>query len=138
MGFFDWLLGRKPTHREPHNPPYGPSAGDLTSFPMPGTEGRSKPPRPVDVRPLGEGSPLVSFTSDKALMIMDVDTFEYTYGDAYNPDPAQQDLDEVTNKVTRVCVLEGAMLRGRAMGGPVLVDSRCRRNPATGGLPADR
>ncbi len=124
MGFFDWLLGRKPTRREPHNPPSGPAAEDVPSFPMPGTQGGSKPPRPLDVMPLGDGSPLVAFKSGEAAMIMDVDTFEYTYGDAHNPDPAQHDLDEVTAKVTRVCVLEGAMLRGRAMGGPVLVDSR--------------
>jgi tetratricopeptide (TPR) repeat protein len=123
MGFFDWLLGRKPTRREPENPACGPAAEDLPSFPMPGTPGRSKPPRPKDVRPVGEGSPLVAFTSGKALVLMDVDAFEYTYGDADGPDPAQRDLDEVMEKVTRVFVLEGAMLRGRAMGGPILVDS---------------
>jgi tetratricopeptide (TPR) repeat protein len=124
MGFFDWLLGRRPKRREPENPAYGPAAEVLPSFPMPGTPGRSKRPRPADVRPLGKGSPLVAFTSGKALVIMDVDSFEYTYGDGDGPDPAQRDLDEVMEKVTRVCVLEGAMLRGRAMGGPVLVESR--------------
>jgi tetratricopeptide (TPR) repeat protein len=60
-------------------------------------------------------------------MIMDRDAFDYTYGDADGPDPAQRDLDALLPRITRVCVLEGAMFRGRAMGGPVLIDSRDAR-----------
>jgi tetratricopeptide (TPR) repeat protein len=56
------------------------------------------------------------------MMIMDRDAFDYTYGDADGPDPCQRDLDALLPQVTRVCVLEGAMFRGRAMGGPVLLD----------------
>lgn len=85
-----------------------------------GTRGRSKPPRPESVRQVG---PMVTFVSGAVQMIMDLDAFEYTYGDADGPDPAQRDLDAVLPKVTRVCVLEGAMLQGRAMGGPVLFET---------------
>jgi tetratricopeptide (TPR) repeat protein len=67
---------------------------------------------------------MVTFQQGDVQMIMDQDAFDYTYGDADGPDPAQQDLDALLPRVTRVCVLEGAMLRGRAMGGPVLIDSR--------------
>jgi tetratricopeptide (TPR) repeat protein len=67
---------------------------------------------------------MVTFDNGAVQMIMDLDAFEYTYGDAGGPDPAQRDLDALLPKVTRVCVLEGAMLQGRAMGGPVLLDTR--------------
>jgi tetratricopeptide (TPR) repeat protein len=123
MGFFDWLLGRKPMHPEPENPVEEPAVEDVPFLAALGP-GRPKPPRPTDVRPLWEGSPLVAFTSGNASVIMDLDAFDYTHGDAVKPDPAQGDLDEVMEKVTRVCVLAGAMLRGRAMGGPMLVELR--------------
>jgi tetratricopeptide (TPR) repeat protein len=66
---------------------------------------------------------MVAFDNGAVQMVMDRDAFEYTYGDADGPDPAQRDLDALLPKVTRVCVLEGAMLQGRAMGGPVLFDT---------------
>jgi tetratricopeptide (TPR) repeat protein len=56
------------------------------------------------------------------MVVMDCDTFEYQYGDTEKPDPAQRDLDALLPTVTRICVLEGAMCRGRAMGGRVLID----------------
>jgi tetratricopeptide (TPR) repeat protein len=65
---------------------------------------------------------MVAFQENGMTMIMDWDTFDYTYGDANMPDPAQRDLDAVLPQVTRVCVLDGAMFRGRAMGGRVLLD----------------
>src|SRR5262249_27070640 len=83
-----------------------------------------KQPRPANVQPLGENSPMVAFQQGKAMVIMDRDAFDYTYGDADGPDPAQRDLDTLLPKVTRVCVLEGAMFQGRALGGRGLVDSR--------------
>jgi tetratricopeptide (TPR) repeat protein len=70
---------------------------------------------------------VVAFDNGAVQMIMDRDAFEYTYGDADGPDPAQRDLDALLPRVTRVCVLEGAMLRGRAMGGPVLFETRDAR-----------
>jgi tetratricopeptide (TPR) repeat protein len=84
-------------------------------------------PRPADVQPLWENSPLVSFQQNGSMMVMDRDAFDYTYGDADGPDPAQRDLDALLPNVTRVCVLEGAMFQGRAMGGRVLLDSRDTR-----------
>jgi tetratricopeptide (TPR) repeat protein len=70
---------------------------------------------------------MVTFDNGAVQMIMDLDAFEYTYGDADGPDPAQRDLDALLPKVTRVCVLEGAMLQGRAMGGPVVFETRDAR-----------
>jgi serine/threonine-protein kinase len=67
---------------------------------------------------------MVAFEQNGMMMIMDRDAFDYTYGDRDGPDPAQHDLDDLLPRVTRVCVLEGAMFQGRAMGGPVLLDSR--------------
>jgi tetratricopeptide (TPR) repeat protein len=67
---------------------------------------------------------MVAFRQGHATMIMDRDAFDYTYGDADGPDPAQRDLDALLPRVTRVCVLEGAMFRGRAVGGRVLLDAR--------------
>jgi tetratricopeptide (TPR) repeat protein len=66
---------------------------------------------------------MVTFDNGAAQIIMDLDAFEYTYGDTDGPDPAQRDLDALLPKVTRACVLEGAMLQGRAMGGPVLFET---------------
>lgn len=83
---------------------------------------RAKPPRPEHVQQLGD-SPMVTFQQGDTQVIMDRDAFDYVYGGADGPDPAQRDLDGLWPKVTRVCVLEGAMFRGRAMGGPVLIDS---------------
>ncbi len=79
-------------------------------------------PRPSNVRQLGKNFPLVTFQQGNMTVVMDRDAFDYTYGDADGPDPAQRDLDALLPKVTRVCVLEGAMLRGRAMSGSVLAD----------------
>jgi tetratricopeptide (TPR) repeat protein len=67
---------------------------------------------------------MVAFEQGGTLVITDRDTFDYTYGDADGPDPAQRDLDAILPGVTRVCVLEGAMFQGRAMGGQVLLDVR--------------
>jgi tetratricopeptide (TPR) repeat protein len=66
---------------------------------------------------------MLAFPQGNAVVVMDEDAFDYRYGDADGPDPAQQDLDALWPKVTRICVLEGAMFKGRAMGGPVLIDS---------------
>lgn len=85
-----------------------------------GPRRREKMPRPERVEQIG---PMVSFMNGAVMMLMDLDDFEYTYGDADGPDPSQRDLDALLPKVTRVCVLEGAMLQGRAMGGPVLFDT---------------
>ncbi len=67
---------------------------------------------------------MVAFRQGEMTVLMDRDAFDYTYGDASGPDPDQRDLDALLPGVTRVCVLEGAMFRGRAMGGPVMVDVR--------------
>src|SRR5262245_35343506 len=60
-------------------------------------------------------SPMVAFLQGNVQMLMDRDAFDYTYGDADGPDPAQRDLDELLPRVTRVCVLEGAIFQGRAL-----------------------
>jgi tetratricopeptide (TPR) repeat protein len=82
---------------------------------------RTKLPRPENVRQFG---PLVGFSNGAVFVTMDREAFDYTYGDADGPDPAQKDLDALLPNVTHVCVLEGAMYQGRAMGGPVLLDTR--------------
>src|SRR5262249_50075598 len=116
------LLGRPPdTPRA--NAPEVPA--EPTGLPMPPNtraSQRRKMPRPADVKPLGANSPMVAFQQANAMVIRDRDAFDYTYGDADGPDPAQRDLDALLPKVTRVCVLEGAMFQGRAMTGKVLFD----------------
>lgn len=83
--------------------------------------GRSQRPRPERVQPVGgDDSPLVAVEQDGATLLMDRDAYDYLYGDADGPDPAQRDLDDLMPRVTRVRVLEGALYRGRAMGGSVL------------------
>lgn len=97
-----------------------PSETPTADAPRPG---RARPPRPERVQPVGgDDSPLVTFEQNGAAILMDRDAFDYLYGDADGPDPAQRDLDALLPRVTRVCVLEGALYRGRAMGGPVLLD----------------
>src|SRR5438876_4156726 len=87
-----------------------------------GAPQRRKLPRPANVQQLGENSPMVAFEQGNQMVVMDRDAFDYTYGDADGPDPAQRDLDTLLPKVTRVCVLAGAMFRGRAMTGKVLLE----------------
>jgi tetratricopeptide (TPR) repeat protein len=65
---------------------------------------------------------MVAFPQGNSTVVMDRDAFDYTYGDADGPDPAQQDLDALLAKITRVCVLDAAMFRGRTMSGKVLLD----------------
>src|SRR5262249_47297340 len=85
-------------------PPRGESSG---------ARGRSKLRRPENVQQFG---PMVSFNQGQMSMIMDRDAFDYIYREADGPDPAQRDLDTLLPQVTHVCVLEGAILQGRAMG----------------------
>jgi tetratricopeptide (TPR) repeat protein len=98
--------------------------GERQDDPQNGGGRRQKLPRPVEVQQLGENSPMVAFLQGNMQVIMDRDAFDYTYGSADGPDPAQRDLDALLPRVTRVCVLAGAMFQGRAMGGPVLIDAR--------------
>jgi tetratricopeptide (TPR) repeat protein len=114
MGLLDWLLRRKRPRAQPSITP-GSEEPDASE--------ECIPLRPENVQELGENSPLVFFQQNGAGVIMDRDAFDYTYGESRGPDPAQRDLDALLSLVTRVCVLEGAMLRGRAMGGPVLLDT---------------
>jgi serine/threonine-protein kinase len=112
----------EPPARSPRPP--DPLLFDVPAEP-PARSPRHKLPRPDDVVSIGgEDSPLVSFCDGRAVTIMDRDAFDYTYGDADGPDPCQRDLDDVLPRVSRVCVLEGPLYRGRAMGGEVLADVR--------------
>jgi tetratricopeptide (TPR) repeat protein len=138
MGLLDWLFGHKRQRDEPatssaRGTPGGSrrakaaqSEGDeVLGFDAPlFMAGRATGHPPEDVKELGDGSPLVFFQQGNMTMIMDRDAFDYVYGDAKGPDPAQHDLDDLLPRVTRVCVLEGAMFRGRPMGGRVLLDTR--------------
>src|SRR5262249_54180833 len=63
------------------------------------TCGRRKLPRPAQVQQLGN-SPMLVFQQGNAQMMMDRVAFDYTYGDADGPDPAQRDLDELLPRVT--------------------------------------
>src|SRR5437899_3807105 len=90
----------------------------------PGVARRSKLPRPADVKQLAENSPMVAFQQGGVTVMMDTDAFDYTYGDAEGPDPAQRDLDALLTRATRICVLEGPMFQGRAVGGQILLDLR--------------
>jgi tetratricopeptide (TPR) repeat protein len=134
MGLLDWFRGRKRSSRgtltsaaqagEPESqtvPGPDPVAGCPSA--SSGAPWELKPPRPEDVHPL-EGTPLVAFKQGKANVLTDRDSFDYWYGTTRGPDPAQGDLDGLLPSVTRVCVLERGMFRGRAMGGPVLLDER--------------
>jgi len=76
------------------------------------------------VKQLAENSPMVAFQQGGVTVMMDTDAFDYTYGDAEGPDPAQRDLDALLTRATRICVLEGPMFQGRAVGGQILLDLR--------------
>jgi tetratricopeptide (TPR) repeat protein len=116
MGLFRHLLARLFGKPAVANGGHGLGTSERTTRPR-----SKKLPRPRDVKPVGI-SPFVSFTQGGAVVLMDRDAFEYTYGDADGPDPAQRDLEKLLPGVTRICVLSGAMLGGRAMGGDVLLD----------------
>ena len=126
MGLLDWLFRREPARREPTivPPPASPRERAKREDSDPGSNAQepSKRPRPVKVQAVSENSPIVLVEDGKSAYVMDRDAYDYAYGDARGPDPAQRDLDATLPKVTRVCVLDGAMLQGHAMGGRVLVD----------------
>jgi tetratricopeptide (TPR) repeat protein len=113
MGLLDRLIDRFRMR-------LGPSS--RTRREGPGDWLRSLPSRPEDIQQQGENSPIVVFRHGKTTIVLDRDAFDYAYPGARGPDPSQRDLDAVLPGVTRVCVLGGAMVRGRAMGGPVLFD----------------
>jgi tetratricopeptide (TPR) repeat protein len=125
MGFFRDLLARWFGGARPPRAAARP-AGEAGLPPeveaAAGKRWRAKKLRPKEVIPLGENSPMVAFVEGGATVVMDRDSFDYTYGDADGPDPAQRDLDELLPRVTRVCVLSGGLFRGRALGGDVLLD----------------
>jgi tetratricopeptide (TPR) repeat protein len=122
MGLFDWLFGRPAPAPASAEPAGAPEPAQTTEHA--GASRRSKLPRPTSVQQLGEHSPLVAFEQNGAMVLMDRDAFDYTYGDADGPDPAQADLDAVLPTITRVCVMDGAMFQGHALGGRVLIETR--------------
>ncbi len=66
---------------------------------------------------------MVMFEQDNMQVVMDRDAFDYNYGDTDGSDPSQRALDALLPTVTRVCVLDGPMFQGRAMGGKVMLDT---------------
>jgi tetratricopeptide (TPR) repeat protein len=55
-------------------------------------------------------------------VVMDREAFEYAFGDTGPPEPAQRDLDALAAGISRICVLEGPMVQGRAPSSKVLID----------------
>ncbi len=125
MGLFNWLFGRETSPPHPESAP--PDATRLPGATPPihqaaGNSRRQKLPQPANVQPMGEDGIMVSFQQGNMSVVMDKDAFDYTYGDAEGPDPAQRDLEDLLPKVSRVCVLDSPMFRGNAMSGRLLAD----------------
>ena len=81
--------------------------------------------RPTDARRVGD-TPMMCFRGEDGwVYLLDLDAFEYHYGDQSQqlPDPLQRDLDALLPRVTRVRVRSGGMLQGRALAWPVLIDT---------------
>jgi Tfp pilus assembly protein PilF len=99
MGFFDWLFGKQ-RKTEP------------------------KPPRPKVIAGRDDNSPqLLIDNGNGVVTIMDREMFDYMYGESSAPDPAQRDLDELLPKVTRVRAVASGMIRGRALGSEVVLET---------------
>ena len=77
----------------------------------------------ASIQPVWENGPMVAVQHNGNFIVMDRDNFDYQYGSGDGPDPNQQDLNELFANVSRVCVLSGFMLQGKASGGKVLLDS---------------
>jgi tetratricopeptide (TPR) repeat protein len=120
MGLFHWLFGKQ---RKPEAKPQAePVLPGLPSFSKTGTQ--PKPPRPKVLHGLEENSPYLFIDAgDGAVTIMDREMFDYLYEDCQAPDPSQNRLDEMLQKVTRVRALAGGVFHGRALGSEVLLDT---------------
>src|ERR1700682_4698547 len=77
MRFFHWLFGRKSKAPDQDLSAPAVAQGQRATG--------AKMPRPANVRRLGAGSPFVSFEQGGAMIVMDQDAFDYTYGDADGP-----------------------------------------------------
>jgi len=85
-------------------------------------------PKPEVVSDPNDPSPyiLVRYTPNGLAVMMDRDTFDYQHGQSDAPDPAQCDLDELLPRITRVRAIASGMLRGRALGTEIIVDTTDR------------
>jgi tetratricopeptide (TPR) repeat protein len=82
-----------------------------------------RPPRPR-ILSAPEGSPWMAVQGEGGMvMMMDRDAYNYMYGEAKGPDPAQRDLDALAPRVERVRVLAGGMLEGKALGNDLLLET---------------
>lgn len=121
MGLFDWLLGRKKPipvvkQTEPESQPKQTFVLRNDVITSDGTLAR-----PANVKWLDESGMICIVEQNGLNILLDSDAFEYTYGKREKPGPSQRDLDDLWQRVTRVCVLEGYCHRGRPESSPIMV-----------------
>ena len=71
-------------------------------------------------------SPMVMYSRGKTMFVVDRMFYEYRAGLTRGTDPSQAKLGEVLAKVSRLRVLNGGMMRDKALGVEVLLDTRDR------------
>jgi Tfp pilus assembly protein PilF len=99
MGILDWLSGKQAEERAP------------------------RLPAPQMNESFGPDSPFITYVKDGTMVVTDRDTFDYQFGESSLPDPAQRDIDELVDNVTRVRARCGGIYRGEAIESAVLLDT---------------
>ena len=119
MNFFKRLFGiRRP--RPEHEAETSASAPVVQS----GREGPAPTSLPEIYGPVESDAPIVMVPRGKTMMIMDRMSYEYQAGLAEGADPSQAELDGMLAKVNRLRFLSDGMMRDKALGLDVLMDTR--------------
>ena len=117
MNFFQRLFGRKPRL----GPPPLEAAPTVEAAPI-----DPKPPSRLLIGPPDSAAPIVVMPMGEGTALIDRMAYEYQAGLTPGPVPSQTDLAEALATVDRVRILAGGMMRDRALGTEVLLDSRSR------------
>ncbi|MFT3880575.1 MAG: tetratricopeptide repeat protein [Gemmatales bacterium] len=129
MGFFDKLLGRKssankPMFAQPASVDRSLAKHSAAVVLAPSLSGK---PYVSEVKKLDPAGMMLCYEQQGMKILLDCDAFEYQFGEKKGTNPAQQDLDALWPRVTRVCVLEGCTYRGCVRSSDVLLNTKDAR-----------
>ncbi len=119
MNFFKRLFGGRR-----HRPESKAAAAKSVPTAEPIPKASEEPSAGELIGPPEGHSPIVMVEQGKTMMIIDRLSYEYREGLTRGTDPTQAELDQVLAKVSRLRVLAGGMMRDKALGVEVLLDTR--------------
>jgi serine/threonine-protein kinase len=123
MGFFRRLFGLLRTKETPPRRGFDPAP---LEEPAEDRERQSASPFAHLFGPPEGDTPIVMVSKGSTLVITDRLSYEYQQGLARGSDPSQTELERVLERMDRLRVLSGGMMRDQPLGTEVLLDTRDR------------